>query len=287
MSEPLREPERLRLESVTLCAVSSSNIKATVKAMEASLAQVRFADAILLTHQDAGSMGLDDTSPIRVIRIDPIRSSSSYSRFLLEELPDHISTNHCLIVQWDGHVIDAGRWKDEFLDYDYIGASWPQFDDGYEVGNGGFSLRSRRLMEACRKSLFQAHHPEDVAIGRTNRALLESLGLRFAPVELADQFSAERASDPTKTFGYHGVFLMPDAIGIDRFWEIYLDLDDLSTTRDDWLSLLKAIGGGKNSLWRSITFLACCGSSIILKGLATLARRSINPFKTSTPRGSD
>jgi hypothetical protein len=67
-------------------------------------------------------------------------------------------------------VFDAARWRDAFLEYDYIGASWLQFDDG----NGGFSLRTRRLMELCRDPAFVPVHPEDLAIGRTNRAWLES-----------------------------------------------------------------------------------------------------------------
>lgn len=255
MSEPLNESERIRLESVTLCAVSSSNLDATVQAMEASLAQVDFADAVLLTHEDPVSMELDDASPIRIIMIDPIRSSEAYSRFLLEKLPDYISTSHCLIVQWDGHVIDARRWQDEFLDYDYIGASWPQFDDGHDVGNGGFSLRSRRLMEACRHPDFQIEHPEDVAIGRTNRAMLENLGLRFAPVELADQFSAERVGDPASTFGYHGVFHMPRVVGVDRFWSIYLELSDRTSLWTDFSIILKYLIRGPDSFRRCFTLI--------------------------------
>lgn len=248
----LAEPDapRLRLPSVTLCAVSSSNLEATVQALQISLAQIDFADALLFTDRDPASLGLDAASDIRVIPIDPIRSSEAYSRFMLEKLADHIRTDHGLIVQWDGHVIDAARWQDAFLEYDYIGASWPQFDDGHEVGNGGFSLRSRRLMDACGAREFKAHHPEDVAIGRTNRALLESLGLRFAPVEIADQFSAERTGDPALTFGYHGVFLMPQVLGAERFWQTYKKLSDRGTLWVDFGKLLGAVLRGQRGVSR-------------------------------------
>ena len=246
---------RLALPSVTLCAVSSSNLRATVLAMETSLAQIEFADALLFTDRSPADLGLDASSPIRVVPINPIRSAESYSRFMLSELADHISTDHALIVQWDGHVIDAARWQDTFLDFDYIGASWPQFDDGHDVGNGGFSLRSRRLMEACLQQDFQSHHPEDLAIGRTNRAFLEELGLRFAPNELADQFSAERSGNPAMTFGYHGVFLMPQVLGGSGFWEVYKGLSDRRSLWVDFGTLFLAVLKRSKGLFRTFVLL--------------------------------
>ncbi|MEM9084356.1 MAG: DUF5672 family protein [Pseudomonadota bacterium] len=251
----LTEKPRLRLKTITLCAVSSSNLMATVQAMEASLSQIEFAGALLFTDQEAPAIGLKPTSEIQVVSIDKIQSSEAYSHFLLERLPRHISTSHCLVVQWDGHVIDAGRWNDEFLKYDYIGASWPQFVDGHDVGNGGFSLRSVRLMKACGKPEFRSHHPEDVAICRTNRAFLEDLGMHFAPVELADQFSAERASDPSNTFGYHGAFLMPKVMGVDAFWRVYRGLSDRKTIWTDFGSIFSSVGRRQGGAGRALILL--------------------------------
>ena len=251
-ASPLQDTsaQRLRLHSVTLCAVSSSNIQATVQAMQASLAQIEFAQALLFTDRSPEDLGLMASSEIQVIPIEPIRSSQAYSQFMLSELVNYISTSHALIVQWDGHVIDAGRWQDAFLEYDYIGASWPQFDDGFDVGNGGFSLRSQRLMEACQSASFKAHHPEDIAIGRTNRAFLEAQGMRFAPSALADQFAAERSSNPDRTFGYHGGFLMPQVLGIDRFWQIYLQLSDKTSLWHDLGVVLRAVMHGRKGISR-------------------------------------
>ncbi|MEL6542186.1 MAG: DUF5672 family protein [Pseudomonadota bacterium] len=214
------------------------------------MAQIDFAEVLLFTDRDPSSLGLDTASQIRVIPIAKIESSEAYSRFMLESLADHITTSHCLIVQWDGHVIDAQRWQSEFLDYDYIGASWPQFDDGHDVGNGGFSLRSRRLLEACQTTGFQRHHPEDVAICRTNRGLLEDQGMKFAPLALADQFSAERSGDAGVSFGYHGVFLMPRVLGQERFWNVYRELSDRSTLRFDFGTIVREVSRGKGGIGR-------------------------------------
>lgn len=246
LTEPA-QPRRLKLETVTLCAVSSSNIEATVQALKASMAQVEFAQVLLFTHRDVGTGG-----NIRTIGIEEITSSQGYSDFLLNRLVDHVTTDHCLIVQWDGHVIDAGRWREAFLEYDYVGASWPQFSDDRKVGNGGFSLRSRRLMEACRHPDFKTHHPEDVAICRTNAELLQGIGMTFAPVAIADAFSAERAGDPTRSFGYHGVFLMPRVLGVERFWGLYTGLSDRRTVWTDFGALWRSVLRGKGGIGRAI-----------------------------------
>lgn len=249
-------PPRPLLRDVTLCAVSSSNVAATILALDASLAEIEVAETLLLTDVDPATLGRAVPDAIRIVPIEHIGSSAAYSRFILEKLADHVRTSHCLIIQWDGHVVDGARWCDEFLEYDYIGASWPQFDDGHAVGNGGFSLRSRRLMEACRRPDFISHHPEDIAIGRTNRAMLEQLGLRFAPVNLADRFSAERAGDPATAFGYHGIFLMPRVLGAERFWNIYRTLDDRATLQHDFHDLLRLVVRGRSGVRRGLVFIA-------------------------------
>lgn len=242
---------RLALRQITLCAATSVNVAATIRALEASLEQVDFAACKLFTDVPV----VPDHPAIEVVPIARLASSAAYSDFLLSHMVDHVDTSHCLIAQWDGHVLDAARWRPEFIDYDYVGASWPQFDDGHDVGNGGFSLRSRRLMMACREPGFVPSHPEDIAIGRINRAWLEGRGLSFAPRSLADLFAAERASDIARSFGYHGVWHMPRAIGVEAFWDLYRGLDDRGTIRHDFAAIFKDIGQGRGGMARRLRLL--------------------------------
>jgi len=244
--------QRLSLPDVTLCAATSVNVQATLRALEASLAQADFAACLLFTDSPVQP----DHPGIRIVPIQRLASAKAYSSFLLEQLADRVETSHCLLVQWDGHVLDARHWDPAFLEHDYIGASWPQFSDGHDVGNGGFSLRSRRLLQACQAQRFQQVHPEDVLIGRTHRPWLEAQGLRFAPRSLADRFSAERAGDPLYTFGYHGIWHMPRMLGVDRFWEIYRTLDGRSTIRQDFAALLKQVAQGQGGVGRALQLLA-------------------------------
>jgi hypothetical protein len=235
---------RLELPSVTLCAASSVNIDATVEAIRASADRIDFAECLLFT--DAAVSAPAGT---RVIPVPRLASGRDYSQFLLHGLVNHIRTPHCLVVQWDGFVLDPGCWDPAFLDYDYVGAPWPQFRDDRDVGNGGFSLRSMKLLQACQDPAFVDGHPEDVAICRTNRELLEQeYGIRFANRDVAGRFAFERTTPLHPTFGFHGVFNMIAVLGIDRFRTLYGMLDDRQTVFRDCALLvrqLKSIRSGK------------------------------------------
>ena len=246
-----RSEPNIALPQVTLVAATSVNLAATVAALRRSLDEVAFGGAMLLSHEQPHDL----PEAVDWHRIEPLQSSRAYSEFILRRLPAYVSTSHCLLVQWDGHVLNGARWRDEFLGYDYVGASWPQFQDGHDVGNGGFSLRSRALLEACQHPDFAVSHPEDLAIGRTNRTWLEELGLRFATVDVADRFSAERRGDPLQCFGYHGVWHMPRALGLDDFWRIYVGLDERGTVRHDFGSILWQCAKGRGAPGRAMRLL--------------------------------
>jgi hypothetical protein len=199
----------LVLPNVTLVAASSIAIPQTVRAMQACLAGVTFGEAILFTHDVAAAK---DEPGIRVVAVEEMRNRADYSRFMLRSLGRFIETDFALCVQWDGYVLDPSAWRAEFLDYDYIGAPWPHFHDAYVVGNGGFSMRSKRLLAACADPrVGEELHAEDIAICRAARPLLETeYGIRFAPVELARRFAFERGRRRGDEFGFHGVFNMID-----------------------------------------------------------------------------
>lgn len=192
-----------KLPNVTLVAVTSVALEATLAALETSMKKVEFGHALLLTDKSPGRSG---DKAIEWRKISPIRSRLEYSRFMLHELADHIETSHALCIQWDGFVLRGEAWDPKFADYDYIGAVWPHFSDGKRVGNGGFSLRSRKLLKTCKSLPFDGSEQEDVLIARTFREALERRGVRFAPEQLARKFSFERTLPTGDEFGFHGAF---------------------------------------------------------------------------------
>ena len=96
-------------------------------------------------------------------RRSPTRDA--YSTLMLKGLAPHVETSHALVVQWDGYVVNPDAWTDAFLDVDYCGAPWPWGDDDRRVGNGGFSLRSRRLIDALASPEVVLRGNEDETIG--------------------------------------------------------------------------------------------------------------------------
>ena len=236
-SHRLLSDGRLHLPEVTLVAASSKALQATVRALRECLAQIRPADTILFS-DSAPPEGY--VSGIPHVRTGVMESREAYSKFILRELAGYIETEFALCVQWDGYILNAQNWSEEFLTVDYIGAPWPQFDDGHDVGNGGFSLRSRRLLQACTDNRIAGSDAEDIAICRTARALLErEYGIRFADRDLARRFSYERTAPRGDEFGFHGAFNMSDIMPREEFRKIVASLDAGILRRSDKVELLK------------------------------------------------
>jgi tetratricopeptide (TPR) repeat protein len=191
----------LDLPGVTLCCVDTANHALAARALRLSAVGIRFGRTLFFTDRRVDDPGIE------VRTIAPLASRDDYSRFVLASMRDHIDTPHLLLVQWDGYALNPAAWRDEFLDCDYIGAKWFWAPEGQRVGNGGFSLRSRRLLEALRDPRIVPTEAEDVTIGRTYRTLLErDHAIRFATESLADQFAFEAAYPIGLPFGFHGLY---------------------------------------------------------------------------------
>lgn len=192
------------LSRVTLICVDCSRHAEAVAAIRRSMQECDFAAVKFLTDREFEIEGIE------VINILPIRSKEQYSEFIIKELWKYIDTEFCLVIQHDGYVLNGRSWQDEFLQYDYIGAPW-NYTDGKNVGNGGFSLRSRLLQIFIGNDEFvSATDPEDQAIGRLYRDyLIKTYGVRFAPEDLAEKFAYELKPPIYDTFGFHGKFHNP------------------------------------------------------------------------------
>jgi hypothetical protein len=200
-------PRRLALPQVTLCAIDTRAPALAAQSLQRSSADIDFARVVLFSHRvEPGTLAAD----IELVDIGPIGSGAEYSHFVLRRLPEHVATPFVLVTQWDGFVVDPAQWRDEFLEFDYLGAPWHDQPEARCVGNGGFSLRSQRLLQAGRDLRVSPEHPEDQALCRDHRDLLErEHGVRFAPPSLARRFAFENLRPVTPTFGFHGPYHLP------------------------------------------------------------------------------
>jgi tetratricopeptide (TPR) repeat protein len=195
----------LALPDVTLLVADTANHALAARALARSTAGIRFARAVWLT--DAVPPGVDVPGGVDVVAIPPIASRHAYSQLMLKGLAPHVATSHVLVAQWDGFVLRPEAWDPAFLDCDYLGARWYWHTDGMDVGNGGFSLRSRRLIDALADPRIEGDAAEDDLLARTFRPLLErEYGIRFGAAALADRFSFEVAHTAPRTFGFHGLY---------------------------------------------------------------------------------
>ena len=220
----MRRMKKTSLPQVTLCAVDARSPALAVQALQRSMAQIDFARVVLFTNAWAAPAHLPG---IEVIDSGPITSGAAYSQFVLRQLPAHVLTSHVLVTQWDGFVINAQAWTDEFLRVDYIGAVWPDQPAATGVGNGGFSLRSQRLLQAGLDPRIEQVHPEDQMLCRDYRRLLETEhSVRFAPPALARRFAFENESPSAPTLGFHGPYNLPRVLDAATLAQYVEDLPD-------------------------------------------------------------
>lgn len=153
---------KLHLPNITLLG-ADHKMDRLKKAFEICEYYCDFADKKLITTTDTERI---TETGIQIIN-RPIRSIEEYSSFMIKELNQYVKTEYVLVIQYDGFILNPDAWTDEFIQYDYIGAPW-WYDDGKNVGNGGFSLRSRKLLEilATDPHIVETH-PEDHHICRT------------------------------------------------------------------------------------------------------------------------
>ena len=201
----------VNLDKVTLYAVDCKYYEKTILAINESLKQASFKEVIFLS--DKEPINLNDK--IKFIKIRNINGLDDYSKFIIEELPQYINTEFCMSVHYDGWIIDSKNWKDEFLDYDYIGGPWSKEchflppGEKFRVGNGGVSIRSKKLMNEIKKIAPSVGYHEDTLIAHTFRAHLENAGITFAPLNLAKYFSYEMECTDldikfNEVFAFHG-----------------------------------------------------------------------------------
>lgn len=198
--------EPKQLDRVSLILVDTVNYAQAILSLTKSLNQIAPARTIFFTDVDLPV--LDDR--VEVIKIEPIKSKEAYSTFIVKELYKYIETEFVLITQWDAVVLNGQSWRDEYYDYDLMAAPW-LYSDGRNIGNGGGSLRSKRLMTILGTDPFiEMTHPEDEILGRLYRGYLEKkYDIKFPSEELADTFSYELRAPACETFMHHSFFHKP------------------------------------------------------------------------------
>lgn len=220
----------LKLENITLVAVTSVNIDAHVKALEYSCKDIEFGAVKLLSDVCPDNL----PSYIKHEKIDKLThpigenlggGKDQWNYFMVYKLGSFIETEYAIIIHHDGFVVNASSWNPEFLNYDYIGSPWflPSDTFSYRDVNGeiirvgnSVGLRSKRLMDLpisldMEWKPFHGYWNEDGFISVNNRHIFMQHGMRFPDLNVGKSFShgcmipevLEDAMNGIKPFMFH------------------------------------------------------------------------------------
>lgn len=191
----------LNLDKITLVAVTSVGLEPTINALEYSCQNINFGDVKLISDIKPNNL----PSFIKYVYINKISSIDQWNHDIIYKLPKYIDTEFALLIHADGFVVNPDSWRDEFLQYDYIGAPWPIPNDDFSyrdinnnlirVGNS-VSLRSKKLLDLPNQlnmewKAFHGFYNEDGFICVNNRHIYEANGCKFADINVAKYFSHE------------------------------------------------------------------------------------------------
>ena len=221
------------LKNVTMVAldfrIEGDHVERAAKALEYSKRCIEFGAVKLISNRRPINL----PAGVQHVQVSVPNSLDAYNRFVFGQLADHVDTSFCLLIQPDGFVINPSAWDSDFLSYDFVGA--PNAKDA--VLNGGFSLRSRKLLNLCKELKDEPYGVEDEAVCVRFRSQLEAKGVQFAPMNLALKFSTETyakfdVSGDCLSFGFHGPYFpstknLPDLLGF----------PPLDTTKRDWIAI--------------------------------------------------
>lgn len=223
---------KIEIPEVTLlCVDTTPNIQGSINAIYTSIRGINFGQVKLITTKEMMEKYKDELAEDNILMeevICEVKCLDDYSKYCIYSLTEHVHTSHCMTVQWDGFVLNPDKWDPSWLQYDYIGALWEYSNQSYidpfgnhqRVGNGGFSLRSKKLLDVPKRAHIQFdvnwgdfykhmdanNFAEDGNICVHNRHIYEVLGCNFAPVEVAAKFAQEKRvpeCEGITPFGFH------------------------------------------------------------------------------------
>jgi len=209
------------MDSITLFAIdgTGTELDCYLKIFDLCSKEFNFKKYTIVT----ASENIPTSDNIQFFKINKL-NYKEYQSFCVLETAKYIDTDYALFIQSDGFVVNGSNWNPEYLNYDYVGQPWLSesgkvfswiTDNNESVGEGGFSLRSKKLLDFCSKfdknqinNLVQYGSNEDFIICITARNLLKQNGFKFCTPELGKQFCAGiDIFNPEKlnnSFGFHG-----------------------------------------------------------------------------------
>ena len=152
-----------------------------------------------------------------IIKVIPrFMSKDDFNNFFIRDMISETDSDFVMNLEPDSAIMNPFAFRDEFLAYDYIGAPITKKviksdDDDLRVGNSGFCILSRRLLEFMHDRYKYYDRKRDgncdIFLCLKHRNEILNAGMSFAPYHVAERFSVEQ-DEYTGQFGCHGSFFL-------------------------------------------------------------------------------
>jgi hypothetical protein len=207
----------LDLKNTTLLFVETRAHEITTRVLKDCIKKVNFGRVLVYTDKP----DLIDVPGVDFLPCIDFPNKKDAGRFYYSSAMANVETDFALLLEWDGGIFKAENWRPEFLNYDYVGAPWVvRAGDTFDVGNGGFTLMSKRLGHFLCENTHRYPVATDWDVCRTQRQHLETEhGFKWPNRQLAGLFSWELAPRDHNHFGYHGAFTWPEVLPREEVFE--------------------------------------------------------------------
>ena len=210
---------------ITLICIFNTYIKESYKTILNTMSKIKFNKILLFTPESNFPILEPIKDYVELIKSD-IPNGLAYERIHCFVAPKYIDTDYYFQIHHDSILVSTKNWRDEFLNYDYIGAPWRKdkkfslgplidIDNNHRVGNSGFHIRTKKLADFLMSnkkfdSLIGTKYGDDLIIvgDEDIRPEIDAAGFKFSPIEVAKYFSYEEDLGDTETemdkiFGIH------------------------------------------------------------------------------------
>lgn len=196
----------IQLPNVTLLCLCTRDVEQGSEALKHSMKDIIFAKARLVSDYRPNNL----SEGIDWIQVHRMETIDDWNHEVFYNLWKYFDTEFVLFIHPDGFVVNSHLWRDEFLQWDYIGAPWPIVPPFYtnpvtgekcRQGNS-VSIRSHKLCKLATEleipwtmfdvtDTYPGNTNEDTKICIQWNHLFKDQGIKYAPIELAVHFSRE------------------------------------------------------------------------------------------------
>jgi hypothetical protein len=208
----------LNLKNTTLLFVETRAHEITKRVIADCLSKADFGEVLIFTDK-MDEFAVPELSGARLVSVPDFPNKKLAGQFYYAQAMEKVETDFALMLEWDAGIFKPEHWKPEFFNYDYIGAPWitsPHEHNRMDVGNGGFTLMSRKLGQYAIENFQQFPVYTDWDFCRMQRRHYEAAGFKWPMRDLASFFAWELGPRNPEHFGFHGAFTWPTVLTKDE-----------------------------------------------------------------------